>query len=139
MLYRLIASLLFMTLLVGCGAQPTPRVGVQPSGGVAPVAEINPADLKSKLDGDARLVVLDVRSPEEYAQDGHIAGSLLIPLPELAQRMSEIPSDQPIACICRSGNRSLQACDLLAQQGFTNLSNVQGGMQAWARAGYPVE
>ena len=51
----------------------------------------------------------------------------------------EITADKPIVCICRSGNRSTTACDLLARQGFTQLRNVRGGMIAWARVGYPIE
>lgn len=47
--------------------------------------------------------------------------------------------DQPIVCVCRSGNRSAQACGLLATQGFVRLSTIQDGMNAWKQAGYPYE
>lgn len=57
------------------------------------------------------MPLLDVRSAEEYAGDGHVAGSTLIPLPELERRVRELPTDRPIVCICRSGNRSTTACD----------------------------
>src|SRR6476469_8891521 len=125
-------------LIAACGAQTTPApVAV---GAIAPgVVKISVADLKAQLDNKETLLLLDVRSAEEYANDGHIAGSTLIPLPELARRVRELPTDRPIVCICHSGNRSTVACDLLARQGFTQLRNVQGGMIAWVQAGYAIE
>lgn len=97
------------------------------------------ADLKAQLDHKETLLLLDVRSAEEYTHDGHVAGSTLIPLPELARRVRELPTDRTIVCICRSGNRSTTACNLLARQGFTQLRSVQGGMIAWGQAGYAIE
>jgi rhodanese-related sulfurtransferase len=135
MMWLVLAGLL---LLAACGAQPAPApaaVGTDSAG----VVEISVADLKAQLDRKETILLLDVRSAEEYANDGRVAGSKLIPLPELERRVSELPTDQPIVCICRSGNRSTTACDLLARQGFTQLRNVQGGMIAWAQAGYPIE
>lgn len=123
-------------LLVACGAQPTPA----PVGSATPtVVTISVGDLKAQIDHKETLLLLDVRSTEEYANDGHVAGSTLIPLPELARRARELPTDRSIVCICRSGNRSTSACDLLARQGFTQLRNVQGGMIAWGQAGYTIE
>ena len=84
-------------------------------------------------------LLLDVREPQEYAQ-GHAPGSLLIPLGQLDQRLAEISQykDKPVALICRSGNRSAYAQKLLAKAGFTETSNVEGGMIAWQKAGLPV-
>lgn len=127
-----------MLVLAACGNQPAATPGAT---GPAPAAvvSISAADLKGQLDRKETLLLLDVRSAQEYANDGHIAGSTLIPLPELERRVRELPTDRPIVCICRSGNRSTTACDLLARQGFTQLRNVQGGMIDWARAGYPIQ
>lgn len=102
------------------------------------VAQITVADLKQKLAAREPLQLIDVRSAEEYQHDGHVAGAKLIPLPALAQRLDEIGRDTPVALICRSGNRSQVAAELLARQGFSGVSNVQGGMIAWQRAGYPA-
>lgn len=101
------------------------------------VAAISAPDLKKRLDAGEKLYLLDVRSDEEYQYDGHIAGAHLIPLPMLALRMSELPKDTPIVCVCRSGSRSGIAADQLARQGFTGVINLNGGMMAWARAGLP--
>ncbi len=123
-------------LLAACGSQPAPAA----VGAAAPaVVNISVADLKAQLDDKETLLLLDVRSTEEYANDGYVAGSVLIPLPELERRLRDLPTDRPIVCICRSGNRSTTACDLLTRQGFKQLRNVQGGMIAWGQAGYPIE
>jgi rhodanese-related sulfurtransferase len=95
---------------------------------------IAPNELAKKLDV---VWLVDVRSAQEYS-GGHVAGARLIPLDTLANRAHELPKDQPIACICRSGGRSRVACEQLAMLGFTQLQNVQGGMMAWQRARLPV-
>ncbi|HYD94488.1 MAG TPA: rhodanese-like domain-containing protein [Noviherbaspirillum sp.] len=85
-------------------------------------------------------LLLDVREQSEY-DAGHAPGSTLIPLGQLKNRLGEIGAHQnkPVVVICRSGNRSAQASGILAQQGFRNVHNVQGGMLAWEKAGLPVE
>ena len=116
----------------GSGSQASNTEGELPM-------NISVNDLAARLESDKRLMVLDVRSPEEYTQDGHVPGSVLIPLPELAMRVNEVPKDRPIACFCRSGNRSQVACDMLRQQGYTNVTNVLGGIGAWRGANLPTD
>lgn len=84
-------------------------------------------------------LLIDVREPDEYAQ-GHAPGSTLIPLGQLAQRLNEIKGhkDQPVLLVCRSGNRSASALQLLEKAGFTAATNVAGGMIAWQKAKLPV-
>lgn len=135
-LFRLALLALAALMLGACGAATRPA---GPATAPAGYANISVAELKARLEAREPLILLDVRSPEEYTQDGHVAGSTLIPLPELAQRMGELDSQRPVVCICRSGNRSRTACEQLARAGFTNLANVEGGMRAWAAAGYAVE
>lgn len=78
------------------------------------------------------LFVLDVRTEAEWA-NGHIPRATLIPLDELEDRLRELPpSDARILVHCAAGGRSLQACRLLADNGFTRLLNLAGGMHAWA-------
>lgn len=106
------------------------------------VPVLNVAELKQRLDQNERILVLDVRSPEEYRGPlGHIRGSRLIPLPELGQRLDEIRSqaDRAVAIVCRTDRRSAQAVGQLQQAGFHNLLMVRGGMTAWNKEGYPVE
>ncbi|MEA5077769.1 MAG: rhodanese-like domain-containing protein, partial [Anaerolineaceae bacterium] len=63
-------------------------------------------------------------------------GATLIPLGELANRLSELPKDQEIVVVCRSGNRSAQGRDILLNAGFTNVTSMAGGMNQWSAAGY---
>jgi rhodanese-related sulfurtransferase len=82
-------------------------------------------------------LVLDVREPFEFAE-GHVAGSLLVPLNTIAARVGDFPKDEPIYIFCRSGNRSLQAAQQLVDAGYTDVRNVEGGIIAWNSARLPV-
>lgn len=82
--------------------------------------------------------ILDVRTPEEWVA-GHVPGATLIPLDELSNRLSELPQDEDIYIICRSGNRSASARDILLQNGFDQVTSVGGGFNNWTANGYPVE
>ena len=93
--------------------------------------------LKTKLDRAEELMLVDVRSAEEYAT-GRIAGSRLLPLQTIPKRHKELPKNTPLIITCRSGARSRAACEQLSQLGFTNLHNLQGGVMAWRRAGLPL-
>jgi len=84
------------------------------------------------------FMLLDVRTPEEYAE-GHIKGAKLIPVQVLAERLNEVPKDKQVYVYCHSGGRSSRASKLLAENGFTNIENVVGGIVAWKELGYPVE
>ena len=90
------------------------------------------------LHGNPNVFMLDVREPDEYSA-GHIPGITLIPMGEIIDRLNEIPTDQEVIVTCRTGNRSAQIADLLREQGFTNIHNMEGGIVAWEEAGYAVE
>jgi len=88
--------------------------------------------------GDVTL--LDVRSTEEFGgADGHVRGSLLIPLPELEARLGEIPTDRPVVVLCHSGSRSALATQQLIKAGLSQVANLHGGLRAWTAEGLPVE
>jgi len=80
--------------------------------------------------------VLDVRTQEEW-NEFHAPNTILIPLDELASRVNELPKDQPIVVVCRSGNRSQTGRDILLQAGF-NATSMNGGLNAWRDSGHPV-
>jgi rhodanese-related sulfurtransferase len=82
-------------------------------------------------------IFLDVRTQEEWNQ-GRIARSILIPLDVLPSRMNELPRDKDIVVVCRSGARSKEGTTLLRQAGFTRVTCMSGGIQAWVAAGHPV-
>jgi len=83
-------------------------------------------------------VLVDVREPAEW-QSGHAPGARHIPLGQLAARMGELPQDGEIITVCRSGNRSAKAAELLRGAGYRTVHNLKGGMTAWAKDGLPVE
>jgi rhodanese-related sulfurtransferase len=79
---------------------------------------------------------LEVREPVEWAT-AHIDGAMLIPLGDLPARAAELPSDGPVVVVCRSGNRSSVATDVLRAAG-RDAYNLDGGMIAWTAAGLPT-
>lgn len=83
------------------------------------------------------VMLLDVRTDSEVAR-GLIAGSKHIPLNQLPARYQELNPDALLVVYCQSGARSAQACEWLAERGFAQVHNLQGGLLAWARAGLPV-
>jgi adenylyltransferase/sulfurtransferase len=93
--------------------------------------EISPIEVRDRLDSGDPLRIIDVRSPEEW-EICHIAGAALVPLPELANRLDEIPRDEMIVVHCKSGTRSAKAQKLLRDHGYTNIKNMTGGILAWA-------
>ena len=93
--------------------------------------DMTPEELKQKLDaGDKNLFVLDVREPNEY-QICNLGGHL-IPLNDLPKRVGELDASKEIVVHCKMGGRSAKAVDFLKQQGFTNVHNLAGGINAWA-------
>lgn len=92
-----------------------------------PIREITVDELAARLEHGAALV--DVRQPDEYAL-GHVASAVLIPLAELPDRVAELPSGGELYLICRTGGRSMRACEFLAEHGVDAV-NVAGGTMAW--------
>jgi rhodanese-related sulfurtransferase len=83
--------------------------------------------------------VIDIREPQEHAT-GVAIGVQLLPMRQLAARISEIPSDprQPVLLICNTQNRSSATWKYLREKGYTNVRFVQGGMSEWARRAWPM-
>ena len=96
-----------------------------------------PSTTVNDLDSLSNPVLLDVREPDEW-EAGHAPDAWFWPLGRLDQVRAELPLQNTIVCICRSGARSAKATDLLMSWGFDAV-NLEGGMQAWAAAGRPVE
>lgn len=98
-------------------------------------ATINVTEAADRFAQGAYL--LDVREQIEW-EEAHVEGAVLIPLGELSTRLDELPTDEDILIICRSGNRSAQARDLLRQAGFERVTSISGGINTWMAAGLPV-
>jgi adenylyltransferase/sulfurtransferase len=92
--------------------------------------DMQPRELKERLDRGEPIVVVDVREPQEY-QINRIPGSRLIPLGELPQRYEELDPQAAIVCQCKSGMRSAKAVAFLRSIGFKNVRNLAGGILGW--------
>ena len=102
-----------------------------------PFTHLSAAEAKRMMEnGDAQ--VIDVRESSEY-QNGHIPGAEHIPVNSVFARREELSRDRDIIFVCAVGQRSALACEMAAAAGLTRLQNVEGGTEAWIKAGYPVE
>jgi len=103
---------------------------------------INSPELKQRLDSAEDLLLLDVRTADDYrGEQGHITGSILIPLEELEQRVDELSDylEKPVVTICRTDRKSAKAAQLLARKGFADVHVARMGMTDWIKNNYPVE
>jgi rhodanese-related sulfurtransferase len=108
--------------------------------GDAGAKTIAPAALAARIAAGDAPVVLDVRTPEEFA-GGHIPGAVNIPHDQLSTRMGELGAspDAEIVVHCQSGRRAGMAEDVLHEAGYTNVVDLDGHMQAWKDGGHPLE
>lgn len=119
---RAFLALLLLPVLAACGAKGSYQ-------------NVGPEELYRALESGALIV--GVRTPEEYAL-GHVPGAVNLPVEEVARWADTLPKDKPVYLYCRSGNRSRQAAEYLKRKGYANLYNVEGGVLAIERAGYPL-
>ena len=124
---RLLAvSLLVLVAAIACAADAPPEIKT-----------LSPEALRARLEKAPRPMLVDVREQNEW-DEAHIADATLAPLDTVVDKMKGVTKDREILLICRSGRRSGIAYTKLAERGFTNLRNVEGGMIAWQKLGYPV-
>jgi adenylyltransferase/sulfurtransferase len=95
------------------------------------VGVITVAELKAKQEAGETFRLIDVREPHEY-QLCHLPGAELKPLGQIANWWTELDPHEEIVMQCHHGMRSERACMMLAGQGFTNVKNLTGGIDAWS-------
>lgn len=107
-------------------------------GGAGGVPSLSPAEAVTLINRSHALV-LDVRDDAEFAS-GHIADAKHIPLSSLSERLNELKKykDKTVLVNCQRGMRSAKACDILRKAEFTQLHNLQGGLEAWTAAKLPL-
>lgn len=93
------------------------------------ISEITGSELQDELQSRATIFVVDVRTPGEF-REGHIPEAHLMPLNELSQYFGDIPKDETVVTVCRSGTRSRMAASRLQKAGF-EVKNLSGGMLKW--------
>ena len=101
---------------------------------------ITPIQLADRIREGSAPLVLDVRTPQEYAQ-GHIPGAVNIPHDELPTRLDELPISEPdeVVVHCRSGRRARLAEDVLRERGYSNIRDLTGHWEAWQKGELPTE
>ena len=106
----------------------------------SPGPVISVPQLAERIEGGSPPLILDVRSPGEYAR-GHIPGAVNIPHNELAARLVELPVEKSAEVIvyCHSGPRAWQAEKMLGERGYSSVQDLSGHWQAWQAAGLPGE
>lgn len=125
-----------------CGAKPTIRelIDYEEFCGLkeeSTIPEIGPVTLKEWMDTRRKILLLDVREPVEY-QICHLQSSRLVPLGTLTKRKEELDRNAQIVVYCHTGVRSLAAAKYLKLEGFKDVSNLKGGIKAWAEQVEPA-
>ena len=103
------------------------------------VPAVSPEGLKAMLESGEKPVLLVISDKEDIAQSGRIAGTTHIPLVDLMARHAEITREAKVVIVDIAGKQSLIAGRYLVKQGYAKVSRLDGGIKAWAAAGYPVE
>ena len=118
--FRLLAAIGAILRLTGCGGKQTPAY-----------RQVNPEEAAAMMESETDYILLDVRTQQEYKQ-GHIPGAICVPNEAIGSgEISELPDkEQLILVYCRSGNRSKQAAEKLANAGYTNVVEF-GGILSW--------
>lgn len=111
-------------------------------GSIRKGAMLNITNLKQRMDEGEDILLLDVRTAEDYnGEQGHVAGSTLLPLEELEQRIDELSDyyEKTVVTICRTDRKSVKAAQILAEKGFADVHVAKMGMTDWIKKSYPVE
>lgn len=135
-----ILAAVFLTGWAGAAGQAptatTPRATAQKT--IDDKASLIVADVKKLMASRKDLLLIDVRSPQEFGQ-GAVAGSKNIPFIDIMEGRHSLPKDKPVLLICSIGGRSFAAVQLLQEKGYTEVYNLDGGLQAWRRAGQTLQ
>jgi rhodanese-related sulfurtransferase len=124
------------TLVALCTLLATAAFAGDPAPSEAP--SISASELQEQRHTGDAPVVIDVRTPEEYAS-GHIPGAVNIPFDEVAQRVGEVDAPHGVALYCMVGPRARKGEAALLELGYGPVFHLEGGLAAWQAAGLPVE
>ncbi len=102
-----------------------------------PSVDVREAERRRATESGLGALLVDVREPDEFVEL-RAEDAALVPLSTFAARFGELPRDRPLLIICHTGSRSLAATAHLLRNGWTDVTNVLGGMDAWQSAGLPI-
>ena len=95
------------------------------------VVDITPKQLKARLDAGEAIDIIDIREPWEVAQ-GTLAEARPIPMDDVPEQLSDIPTDKPVVLMCHTGRRSEALAIWMETEGFENVLNLVGGIERWS-------
>jgi rhodanese-related sulfurtransferase len=136
-------SLVLFLAATGCSAVPQAfapnAMAIQAQSAARPVVTIDVTEAYQWITSDPNFMILDLRTPEEYAQ-GHIAKSRLLNFYDSSfkTQLETMDRNQPYIIYCRSGARSGEAMKTMQEMGFRKVFNIKGGTLAWQAKGYPL-
>jgi rhodanese-related sulfurtransferase len=135
-----VATVFIAAASIADQAGPTAgQLASAPAAAGASLPLISPqALLERQSKKDPSLFVLDVRTPKEFAE-GHVPGAVNVPHDQVASQLAQIPKDKDVVLYCRSGRRAGLAAGVLEANGYKELKQLQGDMEAWLKDGRPVE
>ena len=133
-----LVAVLAVAGLAGCSSDDAVETAGGEAAGAEVVTTLTPAEGMELLSARDDVVLVDVRTPEEFAE-GHLEGAVNINLqgPDFEGEIAELDPEATYVVYCRSGNRSAQAAAIMAEAGFTDVRDL-GGIQAWQAAGGEV-
>ncbi len=102
------------------------------------IVSISAVELHERRESEAAPVVIDVRTPDEYAS-GHIPGAVNVPFDQVAQRIAEIDAPHGVALYCMVGPRARKGESALLAAGYEKIFHLEGGLAAWQAADLPIE
>jgi rhodanese-related sulfurtransferase len=123
-------------IAITLGLAATAAFAEDPESTKAP--SISAAELHAWRESGAAPVVIDVRTPDEYAS-GHIPGAINIPFDQIGQHIAEIEAPEGVALYCMVGPRARKGEAALLAAGYEKVFHLEGGLAAWQQAGLPVE
>ncbi len=128
-----VCTMLFATISLLLGASSLAQ-----SGNAVEAPIITPSEFEARRQSDSATVVIDVRTPEEYAA-GHIPGALNIAFDQVAVHISEVEAPHGVVLYCMLGPRARKGEAALLAAGYTSVLHLEGGLAAWQKSGLPVE
>lgn len=145
MMKRSVAAAALISLIVaGCGAQlpqqtkvTTTRAKATATATKGKIEHVTMHDARDFIASVPDMYLLDVREPDEFAQ-AHIQYFVNRPLGQLDQWSTAIPKTAPVMVVCHSGRRSMLAAQQLVDKGYLQVFNLDGGVQGWSKAGFPL-
>lgn len=137
---QLISLTLFVLLLIFGACTSNKTEGQNNSTSSESTVEVINLTPQEFFEKSSKGIILDVRTPEEIAQ-GKISNSQALDFydQDFVAKVTALPKDQEIFLYCAGGGRSTQAAQLLLQQGYTQVYQLDGGIQAWHQQGFPIE